>query len=206
MVSFKPKLLFLDIGGVLLSNGWGHESRLEAAKKFNLDYNEMEVLHHFIFNVYEMGKITLDEYLETVVFNHSRSFSKKDFKDFMFSQSKALPSMLEWLIEKKKTWNFRIFSLNNEGKELNDYRIQKFELYRCFDAFISSCEIGMRKPDPEMYQLAIGIAHVLPEQCVYFDDRLMLVEAAKKKRIQAYHHQSFEATQEILENMNWDPY
>src|SRR5690606_9814913 len=186
--------------------GWGHESRLEAAEKFNIDYGEMEVLHHFIFNIYEMGKITLDEYLETVVFNRSRSFSKKDFKDFMFSQSKALPNMLEWLKEKKKVWNFRVFSLNNEGKELNDYRIQKFELHRCFDAFISSCDIGMRKPDPGMYQLAIGIAHVLPEQCVYFDDRLMLVEAAKKKRIQAYHHQSFESTQAILENINWDSY
>jgi len=63
------KILFSDIGGVLLSNGWGHESRIAAAEKFDIDYPEMEVLHDFIFNVFEIGKISLDNYLDTVASN-----------------------------------------------------------------------------------------------------------------------------------------
>ena len=96
------KILFFDIGGVLLSNGWGRDSRKEAADKFGLDYDEVNDLHNFIFNVYEIGSISLDEYLDTVVFNHPREFTREDFKDFMYSKSKELPGTLEWLKEWKK--------------------------------------------------------------------------------------------------------
>jgi putative hydrolase of the HAD superfamily len=97
----RYKILFSDIGGVLLSNGWGHESRMAAAEKFHIDYEEMDALHDFIFNVYEMGKISLDDYLSTVVFNHKRDFSREEFKEFIFSSSVQLPDMLPWFINWK---------------------------------------------------------------------------------------------------------
>jgi putative hydrolase of the HAD superfamily len=199
MAASALKVVFLDIGGVLLSNGWGHESRQKAAEAFHLDYAEMEALHHFIFNIYEINSITLDEYLDRVVFNHSRSFTRDDFKTFMFAQSVELPDMLRWLKEWKQTCGIRIFSINNEGKALNDFRIRKFGLHHCFDAFVSSCEVGMRKPDPGIFKLAMGIAQASPEECIYFDDRLMLVETAQKLGVQSFHHESFAATKTILE-------
>jgi len=198
----EVKVIFFDIGGVLLTNGWGHESRQLAAERFGLNFNEMDVLHDFIFNVYEIGKISLDDYLHTTVFNHPRNFSAQEFKDFMFEQSKELPYMREWLADwRYKNRDFTIIAINNEGKELNDYRINKFKLHKCFDAFISSCEVGMRKPDPEIFRLGLGIAQVAPEQSVYFDDRVMLSEAAGKLGINAYHHQGFESTKKILEEI-----
>lgn len=195
------KVVFFDVGGVLLNNGWGHQSRQEAAKLFDLDHSEMEVLHSFIFNVYEIGKITLDDYLDTVVFNHPRSFTKEDFKSFMFAQSEELPGLLQWLKDWKRNCGFRIISINNEGRELNDYRIKKFGLHDCFDAFVSSCEVGMRKPDPGIFKLAMGIAQVSTEECVYFDDRMMLAEAAQKLGIRSIHHQDFLSTKIILEEI-----
>ena len=201
MKIFPVKTIFFDIGGVLLSNGWGHESRAEASRKFNLKQDEFEVLHHFIFNIYEIGSISLDDYLDTVVFNHNRKFCKEEFKDFVFSQSVELPYFLSWLIEWKKDCGFSVFSLNNEGKELNAYRIEKFELHQCFDGFISSCDVGMRKPDPRIYQLATSIAQTKPEERAYFDDRLMLVNTANKYGIQSFHHESFAKTKEILEKL-----
>jgi putative hydrolase of the HAD superfamily len=195
------KILFFDIGGVLLTNGWGHESRREAAKRFGLDYEEMDALHNFIFNVYEIGSITLDEYLDTVVFNHPRDFTREDFKDFIYRQSKELPDTLKWLKEWKRDCGFRIISINNEGKELNDYRVRKFKLHNCFDAFVSSCEVNMRKPDPGIFKLAMGIAQALPQQCVYFDDRIMFVRAAHKLGIRAFQHTNFESTKNILEDL-----
>lgn len=201
MESSDLKILFFDVGGILLTNGWGHESRKEAAEKFNLDYDEMTALHNFIFNVYEIGKITLDQYLDTVIFNHPRDFVREDFKEFMYSQSKELPDMLGWLKEWKHDCGFRIISINNEGKELNDYRVQKFKLHLCFDAFISSCEVKMRKPDPGIFQLAMGIAQATPQQCVYFDDRIMFADMAKNLGIRSFHHTGFESTKNILENL-----
>jgi putative hydrolase of the HAD superfamily len=196
------KILFSDIGGVLLTNGWGHLSRMAAAKKFNLNYEEMDMLHDFIFNVYEMGKITLDDYLNTVVFTEKRDFSHEEFRQFMYAQSIQLPDMLPWMIGwKNKHENIKVISINNEPRELNEYRIKKFKLHDFFDAFISSCEVGMRKPDPGIFLLALGIAQAKPEECIYFDDRFMLVEAAKKVGIRAYQHTSFENTKKIMEDL-----
>lgn len=196
----KIKVVFMDIGGVLLTNGWGHESRQKAANEFGFDYNEMNILHHFIYNVFEIGSISLDEYLDTVVFHCPRDFTKAEFKEFMYAQSVELPKMLPWL----KTWKMQtelpVFALSNESRELNDYRIDTFGLHELFDGFFSSCYIGSRKPDPRIFQKALQIAQVAPSECVYFDDRPMLVNAAKKQGMNSIQHQKFEPTKRILEN------
>lgn len=195
------KTVFLDIGGVLLSNGWGHESREAAAEKFGFDYKEMNTHHEFIFNVYEIGGITLDEYLDRTLFCEPRNFSKEAISDFIFSQSVELPYMLQWL----KAWKsdnankIRLISVNNEGRELNNYRVKTFRLDECFDAFVTSCEVGYRKPDPRIFHLAMGIAQVTKDDCIYFDDRSILVDAARQLGIRAHHHRNFQETKEILE-------
>ena len=196
-----PRTIFLDIGGVLLTNGWDRPARQKAARFFDLDFEEMDALHQFIFNIYEIGKITLNQYLDTVVFTRPRSFNHQTFKEFMFAQSEELPDMVPWLTAWKKQTHHRIISINNEGKELNDYRIKKFKLKNCFDAFISSCEVGMAKPDPEIFQLALGVAHTRAEDSIYFDDRPMLVLAAATLGIRALRHEGFQQTRDILENL-----
>jgi putative hydrolase of the HAD superfamily len=194
------KIIFSDIGGVLLTNGWGHGSRQKAAQVFGFDYEEMNALHEFIFNIYEIGKISLDAYLDTTLFFRPRDFTREDVKAFMFAQSEELPGMLQWFIEWKRAQpDIKFIAINNEGKELNDYRIKKFKLHRCFDAFISSCEVGMRKPDPGIFNLAMGVAQASPEECLYIDDRLMIVEAAKGAGIRAIQHKTFEGTKAFLE-------
>jgi putative hydrolase of the HAD superfamily len=203
MKSGFQKILFFDIGGVLLSNGWGHESRQAAARHFDFDYTEMNYLHEFIFNVYEIGSINLEEYLDTVLFYRHRNFSKKEFIDFMYAQSVQLPNMLNWLVEWRVVHGdrFRFISINNEGRELNEFRIKKFRLHDCFDAFVSSCEVGMRKPDPGIFRLAMGIAQASPAQCIYFDDRIILVDAASRLGIESYQHKDFETTKSFLEGL-----
>ncbi len=197
------KTIFFDIGGVMLTNGWGHVSRENAAKKFGIDYAEMDYQHDFIFNIYEIGAITLDEYLDTVVFNQPRNFSREQFKEFMFQQSQELPQMLSLLkMWKQQHAGIQIISLNNEGRELNQYRIKTFKLHELFDAFVSSCEVGMRKPDPGIYSMALGIAQREPGECYYFDDRPALVLASRKQGIQGFLHEKPDATMHILESIN----
>lgn len=195
------KLLFLDIGGVLLSDGWNHTARMDAISKFDLEPVQFQKDHAVAFPLFENGKLTLDQYLESVIFNIERNFSKQEFADFMFSKSTQLPDFLPWLIEWKKQTNIKIFSINNEGREFNDYRIQKFGLHQCFDAFISSCEVGFSKPDPCIFKLALGIAKEEPQNCLYFDDRAIHVAIAKQLGLQAHVHHSFEQTKTILESI-----
>lgn len=198
--SSKIKVVFMDIGGVLLTNGWDHESRKKAAKFFGFDYNEMNILHNFIYNVFEIGSTSLDDYLDTTVFHCSRDFSKEDFKIFMYAESVELPELLPWLKIWKKQTDLPVFALSNENRELNDYRIQTFNLHELFDGFFSSCYIGIRKPDPRIYKRAMEIVQVKPDECLCFDDRPMLVNAAKKQGMNSVQHQEFEITKNILEN------
>ncbi len=195
----KIKVVFMDIGGVLLTNGWDHDSREKAAKVFDFDYDEMNILHNFIYNVFEIGSITLDEYLDTVLFHRDRDFTKVKFKQFMYDQSEELEKMLEW----SKAWKCRtdlpVFALSNESRELNDFRIKTFKLHDLFDGFFSSCYLGMRKPDPRIFIKAMEIVQVKPDECIYFDDRPMLVNAAKKLGMNSIQHQDFETTKNILE-------
>lgn len=200
MTHSQTKVIFLDIGGILLTNGWGHESRQKAAEVFGFDYGEMNELHNFIFNVFEIGSITLDEYLDTVVFDRPRSFSKDEFKRFMFEQSQELPQMLSWMKSWKKETDLPVFALSNESLELNKYRIDKFALHQVFDGFFSSCYLGFRKPDPRIFKTALKITSVNPEESIYFDDRPMLVNAAKKLGINAIQHKNFEETTAVLKN------
>lgn len=195
----KIKVIFLDIGGVLLTNGWGHISRQNAARHFGFDYDEMNVLHHFIYNVFEIGSISLDEYLDIAVFHHPRDFTKSEFKEFMYAQSVELPDMLPWLKTWKKQIELPVFALSNESRELNDYRIKKFNLHELFDGFFSSCYVGIRKPDPRIFQQAMQIVQVEPQECIYFDDRLMLANTAKKLGMNGIHHEGFEKSKIILE-------
>ncbi len=198
----KIKVVFLDIGGVMLTNGWGHESRQKAAEVFGIDYNEMNILHNFIYNVYEIGSISLDEYLDTTVFHCHRSFTKAEFKEFMFAQSVELPQMLSWLKTWKKQTDLPVFALSNENRELNDYRIHTFNLLELFDGFFSSCYLGYRKPDPRIYKIALEITQIKPEECIYLDDRAMLVNVAKRLGMNSIHHQDFEVSKEILERLS----
>ena len=196
----KIKVVFMDIGGVMLTNGWDHESRAKAAEVFGFDYTEMNILHNFIYNVFEIGSISLDEYLDTVVFDKPRDFTKYQFKDFMYSQSVELPQMLSWLKSWKRKIDLPVFAISNENEELNNYRIQTFNLHELFDGFFSSCYVGYRKPDPRIFKTALEITQVKPDECIYFDDRPMLVNAAKKLGMNSMLHQNFETTKNILEH------
>lgn len=196
------QVLFIDIGGVLLTNGWSRESRQAAASQFAFDFSEMDRRHELVFAVYEQGGLTLDAYLDTIVFYKDRPFTRQAFRAFMFQQSQALGNLLAWFVRWKESHpHLRFFSLNNEPKELHAYRVEEFNLRRLYDGFIASCDVGLRKPDPAIYALAAGIAGVQPSQCLYIDDRETLVEAGRKAGLNGWTHQNEERTIKFLTSM-----
>jgi putative hydrolase of the HAD superfamily len=190
--------LFLDIGGVLLTNGWERQSRELAATVFNLDLAEINDRHKLIVEAYELGKLTLEEYLSLVVFYREQAFSRMEFQKFMFEQSKPYPRMIELISRLKAQYGLKIAVVSNEGRELNSYRIQKFKLDEFVDFFISSCFVHLRKPDNDMYRMALDIAQVPAEQVVYIDDQPMFVQVAESEGIRGIHHTDFTSTRKQL--------
>jgi len=197
----RVKALFLDVGGVMLTNGWDRRSRQAAAKQFDLDLNELNDRHHLTFDTYESGKLSLDEYLERSVFYQERAFTVGDFRKFMFDQSVAFPEMISLVKALKVKYDLRIAVVNNEGRELNEYRIAKFGLNEFVEFFISSCFVHFRKPDADIWKIALDIAQVPRNEVVYIDDRQLFVQVAEGLGIRSIWHQSVEATQAKLAEM-----
>jgi putative hydrolase of the HAD superfamily len=199
MKSVLPiKALFIDIGGVLLTNGWGHESRQRAAEVFDLDLTEMNDRHHLTVETYEEGKLTLEEYLTLVVFYRKRTFTRLQFQKFMFEQSKPYPLMIELISKLKAQFGLKIAVVSNEAREINSHRIQAYKLDGFVDFFVSSCFVHLRKPDKDIYRLALDLAQVPADQIVYIDDRAMFVQIAEAEGIRSIHHTDYESTRKQL--------
>ena len=195
------KTLFVDVGGVLLTNGWDRSMRRRAAEKFQLDYADLDERHHLTFDTFESGKLSLEEYLERIVFFQPRPFSREEFQSFLFSQSKPLPEMIEWVKSLKSRNALKVAVVSNEGRELTVYRVRTFGLAEFVDFFIVSCFVHFRKPDKDIYRMALDIAQVSPDQAVYLDDRLMFVEVARSLGIRGVHHTGLEATKAALASL-----
>jgi len=191
--------IFTDIGGVLLTNGWDRGSRRKAIDLFKLDPEETEERHHLTFDTYEVGKITQDEYLDRVVFYKKRSFSRNKFRQFMYDQSKPFPDMLALLSRLKKKYGFKIAVVSNEGRELAEYRIKQFKLNALADFFIVSSFVHFRKPDADIFRIALDTAQVSPQQVIYIEDRAMFVQVAKGLGLHGLRHIDYKTTCEKLE-------
>jgi len=194
--------LFFDIGGVLLTNGWDREERTAAAEKFNLDWKEFEDRHELVLHAFEVGEMGLDEYLDRVIFYCPRSFSRKEFADYIREQSKELPGTMDVLRRLAQAKQYLINSLNNESREMNAYRIEKFGLRRYFDVFLSSCYLGVRKPDEAIYQRALDITQRKGEECVFIDDRALNLECARELGMRTVQFKDAAQLERELEAMN----
>ena len=186
--------LFLDVGGVLLTNGWGHQSRALAAKTFALNLEEMEDRHHLTFDTYEVGKLTLEEYLTRTVFYEERPFTREQFREFMFAQSQPHPEMIALVRNLKARHELRIAVVNNKARELNSHRIRTFKLDEFVDFFISSCFVRFRKPDADIFRLALDIAQAPAGQVVYIEDQPMFVQVAEGLGIRGIRHTDYQST------------
>ena len=186
--------LFLDIGGVLLTNGWDHQARQRAATNFNLELAEMEDRHHLTFDTYEEGKLTLAEYLGRVVFYQERPFTRAQFRRFMFAQSQPYPQMIELVRKLKAEYGLKIVVVSNEGRELNAYRVHKFKLDGFVDAFVSSCFVHVRKPDADIFRLALDIAQASAQEVVYIENTPMFVQIAEGLGLQSILHTDYLST------------
>ncbi len=163
--------IFFDIGGVLGSNGWDREQREKAVQQFDLNAEDFQWRHEEVMGEWEEGSITLNEYLDVAVFHTPRNFSRDEFIKFMYSQSVPNEATIQIARLLSRQAGYTLMTLNNEAAELNIHRIEKFGISQIFEAFLSSCWLGVRKPIRRFYHRALGIAQAEPATSLFIDDR-----------------------------------
>jgi putative hydrolase of the HAD superfamily len=171
--------IFFDIGGVCLSNGWDHEQRQALAQLLGFDYPSFDSRHRQVIDSLERGQLTLEEYLRWTLFYEPRPFSMQQVIDAIQQLSTPFDETLAIVQALRDSGKYLLATINNESRELNEYRIERFGLRDLFSAFFSSCYLGLLKPQPEHYRRAMQITQCPPEQCLFVDDRPMNIEVAR---------------------------
>jgi putative hydrolase of the HAD superfamily len=192
------KTLFVDVGGVLLTNGWDHLARRRAAKHFKLDWAAMEERHGLNFETHEEDKLAFSEYLNRVIFHQKRPFTRGEFRGFMFAQSKPVAGMIKLVRNLKVKYGLKIIVVSNESRELNAHRISTFKLAGFVDAFISSCYVHLRKPDADIFKLALDIAQTPAPQIAYIEDTPLFVQVAEGMGFRGILHTDYQTTRAKL--------
>ncbi len=177
------RTIFFDVGGVILTNGWDRHQRQRTAEAFGLDYEEFQDRHDFVAHDFETGQISLEEYLTRTVFYRARDFSRAAYTAAIYSHSEELPGSLA-LLDELAAQDLQLATLNNEGREINEHRIRSFELNQRMSLFLSSCYLGVKKPERAIYELALQITQRRAEECVFIDDRELNLECAAELGIE----------------------
>ena len=199
---FPFDVILFDIGGVLLTNGWDHRERAAVIPQFHLDAATLEERHMKSFQPWERGELSLHEYLDATVFYEPRSFTREDYFNAICAQSKLLPDgALCILKELAASHKCMLGSLNNEARETHDFRMAKFGLREFLEFTFSSCYMGIRKPDPKIYNRALGILGKPAERSLFIDDRLENVAAAAAVGMKAVHFTGADALRRDLERL-----
>jgi|SRR5579864_6250905 len=195
------RTIFWDVGGVLLSNAWDRAQRVTAMEHFHLDEDEFHDRHEMVISSFERGIISLDEYLDRTVFYRARPFTREAFKEFMFSLSQPFPEVLGFARSLADSGKYFMGTINNESRDLNLYRIENYGLRAIFRLFVSSCFVGFRKPERDIYRLALEITQKHPEECCFIDDRALNLECAAKLGMNTIEMQSLDQLRKELENL-----
>ena len=172
------RAIFWDVGGVLVTNAWDRAQRTAALEHFHLDEEEFNDRHEMVVSSFERGKITLDEYLARTVFYRTRPFARDTFRDYMFSLSQPFPEVIGFAQKLSESGKYFMATINNESRELNYYRIEKCGLRQIFGLFVSSCFVGFRKPEKDIYRLALELTQIPAKECCFIDDRALNLECA----------------------------
>ena len=177
---FPFDVILFDVGGVLLTNGWDRCERSMVLDRFHLDHAEFETRHLIAIDAWERDAISAREYLDATVFYAPRNFTQQDFLEAIFSVSTLLPDgALSILQELSASGKCMLGTLNNEAREPNEYRLRRFDIRKYVSVTLSSCYLGLRKPQPEIYRRALDILGRPAERVLFIDDRQENVTGAE---------------------------
>ncbi len=198
----KIRTILWDVGGVLLTNGWDHCERADLFREFQIDRDDFESRHEEVNDAWEKGEITVDEYLDQTLFYEPRSFTREEFIARMQDMSQWIPHTAIGLVRRLAVDDdLKLAILSNESRELMEYRIHKFGLDQDFSTYLVSAYVGLRKPDPRIFQLALDVTQSTPEETIFVDDRRENAAAASALGIHGVHYEGPQRLEEELKRL-----
>jgi len=197
----KFQIVFSDIGGVLGTNGWGSDLRAKVVSQFKLDEDVIDKRHHLMFDSYERGFLNFEQYLQYVFFHQPRSFELDEVRNLIYAGSVPWPDSINLFHRVKKANGLKLALISNEGQGITEYRMEKFGLPAIADFMVISHCVHMRKPDAQIWELALNLAQVKAGQAIYVDDREIFVQRAADLGFTAFQHVSVEQTKQNFEKL-----
>jgi HAD superfamily hydrolase (TIGR01509 family) len=192
-VSASIRTIFWDLGGVVLTNGWDPGQRKRVLSRLGVNLEAYEELHDRANYYWERGLLTAKDFFSQTVLLPN---PKLDLTfDMLWPQvcaaSKVLhPECLDMLAELKQMGRYRIATLNNESRELNEYRLDAFKLRSLFDYFICSGYVHEMKPNLGIYKSAIDISGFAASSALFIDDKPENCAAAEAVGMHAIRFES----------------
>lgn len=183
--------IFWDIGGVLLTNGWDKDQRADVLGRLGVDLEDYESRHDAANFYWERGLSTAKCFFDQTVFTRPRDFTFEDLWLQVCAESKILhPECFDILRVLAADGRFKVATLNNESRELNEHRLHAFPLQFYFDYFVCSGYVHEMKPDAAIYRSAIEISGYRAEQTLFIDDKQENCEAAMELGMKAIRFES----------------
>ncbi|MDR3793820.1 MAG: HAD-IA family hydrolase [Terracidiphilus sp.] len=196
------EVILFDVGGVLLTNGWDRYERGEVFARFGIDKAEYDARQREHYVAWDTGQITAREFQDATIFYKPRTFSREEFWAAVLEQSELLPDGALGILEEIAASNkYLLGALNNEPRETNEYRFEKFGLNGLLRVRLSSCYLGLHKPDLPFYRRALDILGCPAEQVLFIDDRVENVAAATDVGIHALLFEGAEKLRRELEEL-----
>ena len=188
---YEVRTVFWDVGGVLLTNGWDREQRAQVLTRLGVDLAQYESLHGGANADWERGLSTAEHFFNQTVFTEPRTFTFEQLWSQVCAESKILhPACFDILGSLAQEKNITVATLNNESRELNEYRMKAFRLRPYFDYFICSGYVHEMKPQPGIYRSAVDISGYPAEETLLIDDKEENCEAAVALGMQAIHFET----------------
>jgi putative hydrolase of the HAD superfamily len=196
------RALYCDIGGVLGTNGWDTNLRKRITDHFGIESDDIENRHHLIFDSFERGYMSFETYLGYVFFNAPRAFTLEEIRTYTYNASTAWPENIQFFSRVKRDNQLKLGLISNEGRGITEHRVGKFGLREVADFMVISHYVHFRKPDLEIWRLALNLAQVTAEESIYIDDRMMFVDVAREIGFTAFQHTSLENTRAELKKLD----
>lgn len=173
---------------MILTNGWDRTQRSRVLEPLGVDLQAYEIAHERENWFWERGLMSAREFFRRTVFepNPQLTLSFYDLWQQVCGQSAlAYPETFALLQQLRGLPELRLATLNNESRELNEYRLDAFGLRGCFDFFLCSGYLGAMKPDPPIFRTAVEISGRPAGTSLFVDDKEENCTAARHAGMQS---------------------
>lgn len=192
------RFVLFDIGNVLVH--YDHQRTMAAlADLYHADPIQLSIFYSQIGRQFGIGEITPTQVVDMLNSHYNTTCSLEEFAEAFCAGLMRDDAALAYAVALQVEGELAVGAISNTNAvhvawlDAHAPELNEFELV------IMSNEVGLRKPDPEIYELAMEILDASPAQILYVDDRAENVEAARQLGTNAILHRDWIKTRSLID-------